>query len=90
MEIRAKRHRGESDDGIWATEDTNGNGTIEEEEGILKANAAMLGGWESCKVFPFALREAYDHSVAYHKLELETDSASAKMVIHLLKVRRSS
>lgn len=38
--------RGEDDD-IWVTEDRSLES--EEEGGILRANASMLSGWESCK-----------------------------------------
>ncbi|WWC64904.1 uncharacterized protein I303_107518 [Kwoniella dejecticola CBS 10117] len=62
--------RKNSDDEIWATDEQSISTGPEDEAGILKANASMLGGWES---------------LAYSKLELESDAATAKMIIHLLK-----
>ncbi|WWC95058.1 hypothetical protein V866_001910 [Kwoniella sp. B9012] len=63
-------HRRDSDDEIWATDENSTTTGPEDEAGILKGNASMLGGWES---------------LAYSKLELESDAASARMIVHLLK-----
>ncbi|WVW86490.1 hypothetical protein I302_108538 [Kwoniella bestiolae CBS 10118] len=62
--------RRDSIDEIWATDENSTSTGPEDEAGILKGNASMLGGWES---------------LAYSKLELESDAASAKMIVHLLK-----
>ncbi|WVR09351.1 hypothetical protein IAU60_006417 [Kwoniella sp. DSM 27419] len=57
-------HSDESDE-VWATDDNRMSAL--DDAGILKANASMLGGWES---------------LAYHKLELESDAANAKMITY--------
>nr|XP_019001253.1 uncharacterized protein I203_05958 [Kwoniella mangroviensis CBS 8507]OCF64714.1 hypothetical protein I203_05958 [Kwoniella mangroviensis CBS 8507] len=63
-------HRIDSDDEIWATDENSTTTGPEDEAGILKGNASMLGGWES---------------LAYSKLELESDAANARMIVHLWK-----
>ncbi|OCF61466.1 hypothetical protein L486_01114 [Kwoniella mangroviensis CBS 10435] len=60
----------DSDDEIWATDENSTTTGPEDEAGILKGNASMLGGWES---------------LAYSKLELESDAANARMIVHLWK-----
>ncbi|OCF77486.1 hypothetical protein I204_01474 [Kwoniella mangroviensis CBS 8886] len=64
-------HRIDSDDEIWATDENSTTTGPEDEAGILKGNASMLGGWES---------------LAYSKLELESDAANARMIVHLWKM----
>lgn len=67
---------------IWATEET-GIG-LEEDVDILKANSSMLSAWESCESDDDL--GMTDIAVAYHKLQLDSDAATAETIIHLLKV----
>ncbi|RXK35092.1 hypothetical protein M231_07644 [Tremella mesenterica] len=62
----------ERDRNTWEVWATDENGmAIDEDADILKANASLLNGWES---------------LAYTKLELDSDPATAQMIVHLLKV----
>lgn len=67
---------------VWATEET-GIG-VEEDVDILKANSSMLSAWESCESNDDT--GMTDIAVAYHKLQLDSDAATAETIIHLLKV----
>ncbi|WWC92012.1 uncharacterized protein L201_006966 [Kwoniella dendrophila CBS 6074] len=62
-----RQNRRDSEDEFWATEEQSISTGPDDEIGILKANASMLGGWES---------------LAYSKLELESDVTNANMITY--------
>lgn len=73
-----------ADGEVWATDEIPSEHS--KEAGLLRANASMLSNWENREdPSPLPLT-----SVAFHKLQLEYDDGTAKMIIHLLKVRCSA